>query len=50
MINPYAQSFMIATRTDHVAPPRLTRVRDVEPTRRRLRLFRRKKQIDLEKL
>ncbi len=40
MINPYAQSFMIAARQDHIAPPRLRAVKDTKP-RRRFRLFRR---------
>lgn len=40
MLNPYAQTFMIATRTEHVPPPRLVAARDEKP-RRKFRLFRR---------
>ena len=40
MINPYAQAFMIAARTDHVAPPRLRAAKEDTP-RRKFRLFRR---------
>ena len=40
MINPYAQTFMIAARTDRIAPPRLQAAKDTRP-RRRFRLFRR---------
>ncbi|MDJ0826501.1 MAG: hypothetical protein QNJ16_13440 [Rhodobacter sp.] len=39
MINPYAQTFMIAARTDRIAPPRLREAQDAKP-RRRFRLFR----------
>ena len=40
MINPYAQTFMIATRMDYVARPRILAARDPE-TGKRFRLFRR---------
>ena len=40
MINPYAQAFMIAARTDHFTQPRLRAARDEKP-RRKFRLFRR---------
>ena len=39
MINPYAQAFMIAARTDRIAPPRLRAARDAKPRERRFRLF-----------
>ena len=44
MINPYAQTFMIATRTDYVAPQRLRAVPD--KPRRRVRLFRRAETVE----
>ena len=40
MINPYAQTFMIAARTDRIAPPRLRPAR-APKTRGKFRLFRR---------
>ena len=50
MINPYAQTFMIASRMDHAVAPRLAEVRDVKPARRGLRLFRLKRLIDPARL
>ena len=52
MINPYAQTFMIAARQDHVAPPRLRAAPETKP-RRRFRLFRRAEDptgVDLESI
>ena len=43
MINPYAQAFMIAARTEVRAAPRLTAARDAKPQRKGFRLFRRGK-------
>lgn len=39
MINPYATSFMIATRQDYNPRPRLTAVRDTKPFKRGFRFF-----------
>jgi len=50
MINPYAQAFMIAARTEYVAPPRIREAQEQPKGKRRLRLFRRATQIDPTKL
>ena len=49
MINPYAQTFMIAARTDRIAPPRLREAKDAKP-QRRFRLFRRSADVADDKL
>jgi hypothetical protein len=46
MINPYAHTFMIATRSHYVAPPRLRAASDASPAKRRFRLFRRAATVD----
>ena len=46
MINPYAHTFMIATRSNHVAPPRLRAAQSPTPAKRRFRLFRRAAKVD----
>ena len=50
MINSYAQAFMIAARTEYVAPPRIRAAQDKPKGKRSLRLFRRATQIDPTKL
>ncbi len=42
MINPYATSFLIATRQEPYVKPRLTAARDPKPGKRPFRLFGRK--------
>ena len=46
MINPYAHSFMIAARTEHLITPKLREIPSHNPPRRRLRLFRRARKTD----
>ncbi len=50
MINPYAQAFMIAARTEYVAPPRIRSAQDKPKGKLGLRLFRRVVQIDPTRL
>ena len=50
MINPYAHSFMIATRTDHIAPQRIFAARDVTMRKKGLQFFRKLRRLDAEKL
>jgi len=39
MINPYAQTFMIASRTEQLNPQRIREVRPAKPRSRRIALF-----------
>lgn len=50
MINPYAQAFMIASRTEHLVSPRVFAARDVATRGRGLRLFRRVRSLDTDRL
>lgn len=50
MINPYAQSFMIATRTEHLVTPVVRDVPASAPRKRFLRLFRLERAMDLTKI
>ena len=50
MINPYARSFMIASRMDPIAGPRLREVTPTSPGARRRSFFRRVRDIDPTKI